>query len=141
MQLVWLATLLLMQSFLMKVVMNKSIWVLVFALLIGCQSSQVKEERLRLVEQADDVVLCYSLLDDSFQLDQTSVLKELGRREIDSCLVTIAEYECPKRMESRQQCLEQTKVKVTGDLNSMKSGFGTDLLLKGVQVGIGILPF
>ena len=121
--------------------MNKSIWVLVFALLIGCQSSRVKEERLRLVEQADDVVLCYSLLDDSFQLDQTAVLKELGKREIDSCLVTIAEYECPERMESRQQCLEQTKVKVTGDLNSMKSGVGTDLLLKGVQVGIGILPF
>ena len=141
MQLVWLDTLLLTQSLLMKLVMNKSIWVLVFALLIGCQSSRVKEERLRLVEQADDVVLCYSLLDDSFQLDQTAVLKELGKREIDSCLVTIAEYECPERMESRQQCLEQTKVKVTGDLNSMKSGVGTDLLLKGVQVGIGILPF
>ena len=130
-----------MQSLLMTLVMSKSIWVLVFALLIGCQSSQVKEERFRLVEQADDVVLCYSLLDDSFQLDQTAVLKELGKREIDSCLATIAEYECPKRMESRQQCLEQTKVKVTGDLNSMKSGVGTDLLLKGVQVGIGILPF
>ena len=141
MQLVWLDTLLLTQSLLMKLVMNKSIWVLVFALLIGCQSSQVKEERLRLVEQADDVVLCYSLLDDSFQLDQAAVLKELGKREIDSCLVTIAEYECPKKMEPRQQCLEQTKVKVTGDLNSMKSGVGTDLLLKGVQVGIGILPF
>ena len=130
-----------MQSLLMTLVMSKSIWVLVFALLIGCQSSQVKEERLRLVEQADDVVLCYSLLDDSFQLDQTTVLKELERREIDSCLATIAEYECPKKMEPRQQCLEQTKVKVTSDLNSMKSGDGTDLLLKGVQLGIGILPF
>ena len=67
--------------------------------------------------------------------------KELRKREIDSCLVTIAEYECPKKMEPRQQCLEQTKVKVTNDLNSMKSGDGTDLLLKGVQLGIGILPF
>ena len=121
--------------------MNKLIWVLVFALLIGCQSAQVKEERLQLVEQVDDVVLCYSLLDNSFQLDQTTVLKELERREIDSCLATIAEYECPKKMESRQQCLEQTKVRVTGDLNSMKSGAGTDLLLKGIRVGIGILPF
>ena len=121
--------------------MNKLIWVLGFALLIGCQSAQVKEERLQLVKQVDDVVLCYSLLDNSFQLDQTTVLKELERREIDSCLATIAEYECPKKMESRQQCLEQTKVRVTGDLNSMKSGAGTDLLLKGIRVGIGILPF
>ena len=130
-----------MQSLLMTLVMSKSIWVLVFALLIGCQSSQVREERLQLVQQADDVVLCYSILDDSFQLDQTAVLKELGKREIDSCLVTIAQYECPKKMESRQQCLEQTKVRIAGDLNSVKSGVGTELLLKGVQVGIGILPF
>jgi len=141
MQLVWLAILLLAQSLLATLVMDKSIWVLVFALLIGCQSSQVKEERLRLVEQADDVVLCYSLLDDSFQLDQTAVLKELGKREIDSCLGVIAEYECPATMESRTDCLQKTKVRVSGELQGTQSGASTELLIKGIQVGIGVLPF
>jgi hypothetical protein len=141
MQLVWLATLLLNQSLLMKVVMNKLIWVLVFALLIGCQSSQVKEERLRLVEQTDDVVLCYSLLDDSFQLDQTEVLKELKKRQIDSCLNTIAEHECPETVDLKQACVEETKIRVTGKFKADQSTGGTELLIKGVQVGIGVLPF
>ena len=130
-----------MQSLLMTLVMSKSIWVLVFALLIGCQSSQVKEERLRLVEQADDVVLCYSLLDDSFQLDQTAVLKELGKREIDSCLNTIAEHECPETVDFKQSCLEETKVRVMSKLKADQSAGGIELLIKGVQVGIGVLPF
>ena len=125
----------------MKLVMNKSIWVLVFALLIGCQSSQVKEERFRLVEQADDVVLCYSLLDDSFQLDQTAVLKELKKREIDSCLNTIAEHECPETLDFRQSCVEETTVRVTSKLKADQSAGGTELLIKGVQIGIGVLPF
>ena len=121
--------------------MGKSIWVLVLALLIGCQSSQVKEERLRLLEQADDIVLCYSLIDDRFQLDQNAVLKELKKRETDSCLNTIAEFECPKTMEVRQSCVEETKARITGELKVVQSAVGTELLIKGVQVGIGVLPF
>ena len=121
--------------------MNKSIWVLVFALLIGCQSSQVKEERLRLVEQAEDVVLCYSLLDDSFQLDQAAVLKELKKREIESCLNTIAEHECPETVDFKQSCVEETTVRVTSKLKADQSAGGTELLIKGVQIGIGVLPF
>ena len=121
--------------------MNKLIWVLGFALLIGCQSAQVKEERLQLVKQVDDVVLCYSLLDNSFQLDQTAVLKELKKREIDSCLNTIAEHECPETLDFRQSCVEETTVRVTSKLKADQSAGGTELLIKGVQIGIGVLPF
>ena len=107
----------------------------------GCQSTQVKQQRLSLVEQADDVVLCYSLIDSSFQLDQKMVLSELKRRGIDSCLATIASHECPSEMDSRQDCLDKTKVRIAGELNASQSPGGTELLIKGVQIGIGVLPF
>ena len=121
--------------------MSRSVGILMILLLAGCQSNQVKQEQKRLVEQSDDVVLCYSLIDDQFQLDQTAVLRELKSRGMDSCLTTIAEHECPETMESRQSCMDETKVKVTGELKAVKSAVGTELLLKGVQVGIGVLPF
>ena len=125
----------------MTPVMNKAIWVLVTVLLAGCQSSQVKEERLRLVEQADDIILCYSLIDDKFQLDQSAVLKELKKREIDSCLNTIAEHECLETLEFKQSCVEEAKVRVMGKLKADQSAGGTEFLIKGVQIGIGVLPF
>ena len=122
-------------------VVSKSIWVLVFCVLIGCQTSQVKLERLRLVEHADDVVLCYSLVDGRFELDQNAVLRELKKREIETCLDTIAEHECPKTKESGQSCVEETKVRVMAELRAVQSAAGTELLIKGFQVGIGVLPF
>ncbi len=94
-----------------------------------------------MVEQSSDAVLCYSLIDESFNLNQKAVLKELEKREIDSCLNVIADHECPSQMESRQDCLEQTKVRVSSKLQGMQSGASTELLIKGIQVGIGVLPF
>ena len=108
---------------------------------MGCQSSQVREERLRVVEQSSDAVLCYSLIDESFNLDEKLVLKELDKREIDSCLNVIADHECPAEMKSRPDCLEQTKVRVSSKLQGMQSSGSTELLIKGVQIGIGVLPF
>ena len=121
--------------------MNKSGWSLLCVFLMGCQLSQVRQEQLRLVEQSDDVVLCYSLIDDRFELDENAVLKELKSREIVSCLTTIAEHECPPRMDSRPQCIDQTKLNVTAKLEAMESSGGIELLIKGAQLGIGILPF
>lgn len=121
--------------------MNKLLWGLTFVIVMGCQSSQVKEERLRVVKQSSDAVLCYSLIDESFNLDEKLVLKELDKREIDSCLNVIADHECPAEMKSRQDCLEQTKVRVASRLQGMQSSGSTELLIKGIQVGIGVLPF
>ena len=121
--------------------MNKMLWGLTFVTVMGCQSGQVREERLRVVEQSSDAVLCYSLIDESFNLNEQGVLKELEKREIDSCLNVIADHECPVKMESRQDCLEQTKVRVSSKLQGMQPGVGTELLIKGIQVGIGVLPF
>ena len=109
--------------------------------LMGCQLSQVRQEQLRLVEQSDDVVLCYSLIDDRFELDENAVLKELKSRKTVSCLTTIAEHECPPGMDSRPQCIDQTKLNVTTKLEAMESSGGIELLIKGAQLGIGILPF
>lgn len=113
----------------------------IFVLLTGCQSAEIIEERRRLVERSDDAVLCYSLIDHRFQLDQNAVLKELKSRSIDSCLTIIAEYECPESMESRQTCIDDTEVRITGEVKGTQSSVGTEFLIKGMQVGIGVLPF
>ena len=115
--------------------------VLPLLLMFGCQSSQVRQERTAIIQNADDVVLCYSLIDNRFQLEQSAVLKELKSREVVSCLTVIAEYECPETMESRQSCIDETRVRVTGELKAIQSAAGTELLIKGIQVGIGVLPF
>ena len=121
--------------------MNKLLWGLTFVTVMGCQSGQVREERLRLVEQSPDIVLCYSLIDESFELPQKVVLAELKRRKIESCLPVIAENECPEDMESRQECIDKTKVRLIREMKSTQSGVGTELLIKGFQIGAGAMPF
>ena len=69
------------------------------------------------------------------------MLKELKSREVILCLTVIAEHECPETMESRQSCIDETRVRVTGELKAILSAAGTELLIKGIQVGIGVLPF
>ena len=42
--------------------MNKMLWGLTFVTVMGCQFGQVREERLRVVEQSSDAVLVTRLL-------------------------------------------------------------------------------
>ena len=110
-------------------------------LMLGCESSQVRQERLAIIQSADDVTLCYSIIDERTELDHSAVLRELKHRKVDSCLALISEHECPEVMESRQSCIDETKVRVAGKLTATRSGGGTELFIKGLRFGMGVLPF
>ena len=124
-------------------ILNKNyFWIFVVVTLIGCQSNQVKETNQKIVSSADTAVLCYSLLDQSSEIDQSLALRELKKRNVDSCLGVIAEHECPPSMKSRQVCLEERKARILSKVGgSMANHQGTEILLQGVKIGLGVLPF
>jgi hypothetical protein len=43
-------------------------------------------------------------------------------------------------MDFRQECIDKTKVRLTGGMKSMQSGVGIELLIKGFRLGKGALP-
>ena len=121
--------------------MIKPNWWLGALLLMGCQITTERADVNPVIRDASDSALCYSLIDDQFQLNQQSVLRELRERKIDSCLSAIVENECPQHMISRDKCIEEANVRVTSKLKSSQSSIGTEFLIKGLQIGVGILPF
>jgi len=87
-------------------------------------------------------VLCYSLLDQSSEIDQSLALRELKNRNIDPCLEVIAEHECPPSMKSRQVCKEGSKAKTLSKVDGATASHqGTEILIQGLKVGTSILPF
>ena len=121
---------------------NGLVWTLVSLLLLGCQTLPGKGGKQRVVQAADSVTLCYSLVDPSFKLDRSMALRELKERHVTSCVEVIAEHQCPKSMDQRPACIEQSKVKTLADVNGSETdGQGTELLIQGLKYGTSLLPF
>ena len=117
-------------------------WIFAVITLIGCQSNQVKETNQRIVSSSATVVLCYSLLDESSEIDRSLALRELKNRNVDSCLGVIADHECPSSMKSRQVCAEERKARILSKVDGSKASHqGTEILIQGVKIGLGVLPF
>lgn len=113
-------------------------------LLIGCQNSQIVRQESNVISQVDDVVICYSLLDPEMGIDRTEALRSLKQRNITSCLAVIADHECPEDLSDRRECIDRVKVSVMNDVESMSNSStsgGTEILIRGAGMAVGILPF
>lgn len=120
------------------------LWLATSFLLIGCQNSQIVRQESNVLSQVDDVVICYSLLDPEMGIDRTEALRSLKRRNVTSCLAVIADHECPEDLTDRRDCIDRVKISVMKDVESMSTSStfgGTDILLKGAGMAVGILPF
>ena len=56
----------------------------------------------------------------------------------------IADHECPEDLSDRRDCIDRVKISVIKDVESMSNSStsgGTEILIRGVGMAVGILPF
>lgn len=122
--------------------MKKYLLLFIPLILTGCQSYKVKEANHKTVTAADSVILCRSLLDKPTDEIQSLILAELKRRKIDSCLSVIAHHECPYKMQRRQKCLDEKAADALSKIDrTIPNHRGTEILIRAVRIGAGIIPF